>query len=90
VKRDDAAKPYAKRAEGDGAAPRWQPPKSGGASARPARAADGDAPRGKPGFNKAAGPKSHGKPAFGKKPAPRPVDPSDTSKRFVPPKKPRG
>jgi ATP-dependent RNA helicase DeaD len=90
AKRDDAAKPYAKRAEGDGAAPRWQPPKSGGASARPARAADGDAPRGKPGFNKAAGTKSHGKPAFGKKPAPRPVDPSDTSKRFVPPKKPRG
>jgi ATP-dependent RNA helicase DeaD len=89
VKRDDAAKPYAKRAEGDGAAPRWQPPKSGGASARPARVADGDAPRGKPGFNKAAGTKSHGKPAFGKKPAPRPVDPSDTSKRFVPPKKPR-
>ena len=90
VKRDDAAKPYAKRAEGDGAAPRWQPPKSGGAAARPARSAEGDAPRGKPGFNKAAGTKSHGKPAFAKKPAPRPVDPSDTSKRFVPPKKPRG
>jgi ATP-dependent RNA helicase DeaD len=89
VKRDDAAKPYAKRAEGDGAAPRWQPPKSGGATARPARSAEGDAPRGKPGFNKAAGTKSHGKPAFAKKPAPRPVDPSDTSKRFVPPKKPR-
>jgi ATP-dependent RNA helicase DeaD len=89
VKRDDAAKPYVKRAEGDGAAPRWQPPKSGGATARPARATDGDAPRGKPGFNKAAGTKSHGKPAFGKKPAPRPVDPTDTSKRFVPPKKPR-
>jgi ATP-dependent RNA helicase DeaD len=90
VKRDDAAKPYAKRAEGDGAAPRWQPPKSGGATARPARSAEGDAPRGKPGFNKAAGTKSHGKPAFAKKPAARPVDPSDTSKRFVPPKKPRG
>ena len=89
VKRDDAAKPYVKRAEGDGAAPRWQPPKSGGAAARPARTTDGDAPRGKPGFNKAAGTKSHAKPAFGKKPAPRPVDASDTSKRFVPPKKPR-
>ena len=90
MKRDDAAKPYVKRAEGDGAAPRWQPPKSGGAAARPARSAEGDAPRGKPGFNKAAGTKSHGKPAFAKKPAPRPADPSDTSKRFVPPKKPRG
>jgi len=90
AKRDDAAKPYAKRAEGDGAARRWQPPKSGGAIARPARAADGDAPGGKPGFSKAAGTKSHGKPAFAKKPAARPVDPSDTSKRFVPPKKPRG
>ena len=90
AKRDDAAKPHAKRAEGDGAARRWQPPKSGGATARPARAADGDAPGGKPGFSKAAGTKSHGKPAFGRKPAPRPVDPSDTSKRFVPPKKPRG
>jgi ATP-dependent RNA helicase DeaD len=89
VKRDDAAKPYVKRAEGDGAAPRWQPPKSGGAAARPARTSEGDAPRGKPGFNKAAGTKSHAKPAFGKKPAARPTDATDTSKRFVPPKKPR-
>ena len=89
VKRDDAAKPYVKRAEGDGAAPRWQPPKSGGAAARPARTSEGDAPRSKPGFNKAAGTKSHAKPAFGKKPAARPTDATDTSKRFVPPKKPR-
>ena len=97
AKRDDAPKPYAKRT--DAAAKPYAKPADGDRkpyvkrddAAKPyAKRAEGDAPRGKPGFNKAAGTKSHGKPAFAKKPAPRPVDPSDTSKRFVPPKKPRG
>ncbi len=44
---------------------------------------------GKPAVSKAAGRKSHDKPAFGKKSDPRPADPSDTGKRFVPPKQPR-
>ena len=55
---------------------------------RPARKACAK-PGGTPAFSKAAGRKSHTKPAFAKKPAPRPTDPSDTGKRFVPPKKPR-
>ncbi|MCA3450345.1 MAG: DEAD/DEAH box helicase [Rhodobacter sp.] len=90
VKRADAAKPAARRAEDAAPKPRWQPPKSAGADARPPRQKAAAAAGGKPAFGKAAGSKSHTKPAFGKKPAPRPADPSDTSKRFVPPKKPRG
>ncbi|MCA3444839.1 MAG: DEAD/DEAH box helicase [Rhodobacter sp.] len=90
VKRDGTAKPAARRAEGEAPKPRWQPPKSGGADARPPRPKAAAAAGGKPAFGKAAGSKSHTKPAFGKKPAPRPADPSDTSKRFVPPKKPQG
>jgi ATP-dependent RNA helicase DeaD len=90
VKRADATKPAARRAEGEAPKPRWQPPKSGGADARPPRPKAAAAAGGKPAFGKAAGSKSHTKPAFGKKPAPRPADPSDTSKRFVPPKKPQG
>ncbi|PZQ95421.1 MAG: DEAD/DEAH box helicase [Cereibacter sphaeroides] len=74
----DGAKPFGKRAEASEGAeskPRWKGKAEGSKSAAP---------------NRAAGSKSHGKPAFGKKPAPRASDPSDTSKRFVPPKKPRG
>ena len=99
AKRDDAPKPYARRTEA-AAKPYFKPAdgdrkpsvKHDDAAKPSVKRAEGDgaAPRGKPGFNKAAGTKSHGKPAFGKKPAPRAVDPSDTSKRFVPPKKPRG
>ena len=76
------AKPFVKRAEADPAKPRWKA-KPEGAAARPA---EGRTP-GKP--LRAAGSKSHGKPAYAKRPAPRATDPSDTSKRFVPPKKPR-
>jgi ATP-dependent RNA helicase DeaD len=92
VKREDGpAKPYAKRsdgpaapraprAEGDAAKPRWKAKDATPSGDRP-RAAAG---AGKP--FKAAGSKTHGKPAFAKRP---PADPKDTSKRFVPPKKPR-
>jgi len=89
VKRADAAKPAARRAEDAAPKPRWKSPKSGGADARPPRPKAAAAPGGKPAFGKAAGSKSHAKPAFGKKPAPRSTDPADTSKRFVPPKKPQ-
>jgi hypothetical protein len=44
---------------------------------------------GKPAVSKAAGRRSRDKPAFGKKSDPRPTEPSDTGKRFVPPKQPR-
>ena len=90
VRRDDTAKPAARHPEGDTPKPRWQPPKSAGADARPSRPKAAASAGGKPAFGKSAGSKSHAKPAFGKKPAPRPADPADTSKRFVPPKKPRG
>jgi ATP-dependent RNA helicase DeaD len=90
VKRGDAAKPAARHTEGDAPKPRWQPPQSAGADARPSRPKAAALPGGKPRFSKSAGSKSHAKPAFGRKPAPRTSDPTDTSKRFVPPKKPRG
>ncbi len=87
VKREDGpAKPYARRAEsgaapraeGDAPKPRWKA-KDGAPS--------GERPRSAPGKPfKAAGSKTHGKPVFAKRP---PSDPKDTSKRFVPPKKPR-
>lgn len=92
VKRDDAAKPYAPRDDAP-AKPRAKPgekpaPKSAGFKSH-------GGGEGKPG--KAAGFKSHGaegktfgKPAFGKaKPAAAPKDAKDTSKRFVPPRKPK-
>jgi ATP-dependent RNA helicase DeaD len=97
VRRDESApKPPAKRADGEAAKPRW---KKADGEARPAT---GD--RAKPVPGKAAGSKSFGargpaksagfksfgdKPAFAKKPAPRPADPSDTSRRFTPPRKPK-
>ena len=90
AKRADTAKPAARPTEGDAPKPRWQPPKSAGADARPSRPKATAAPGGKPAFSKSAGSKTQTKPAFGKKPAPRSTDPADTSKRFVPPKKPRG
>jgi ATP-dependent RNA helicase DeaD len=78
---EGAAKPYGKRAEGDDRKPRSSGFKSHGGGAE-----------GKPG--KAFGSKSHasegksfGKPAFAKPAAPR--DAKDTSKRFVPPSKPK-
>ncbi|MGB8812075.1 MAG: DEAD/DEAH box helicase [Paracoccaceae bacterium] len=99
VKRDDAgAKPYAPRKAADGDAPRKprakpgdkpasagyksHGPKSEGSDARPARAA---------GFKShGAESKPFGKPAFAKaKPAAAKVDAKDTSKRFVPPRKPK-
>ncbi len=90
MRRADAVKPSAHRAEDEGPKPRWQRPKSATPDALPPRPKAPAAPGGKAAFGKAAGSKSHAKPAFGKKAAPRSTDPADTSKRFVPPKKPRG
>ena len=90
MKREDGpAKPYARRAEtrqppppraeGDAPKPRWK-----AEGRRAVGRASAQRAGGKP--FKAAGSKTHGKPAFAKRP---PADPKDTSKRFVPPKKPR-
>lgn len=97
ARRDDAApKPYAKRSEGDAEKPRW---KKAEGDARPAAAdrarpvpgkAAGSKSFGSRGPAKSAGFKSFGdKPAYAKKPAPRPTDPTDTSRRFTPPRKPK-
>jgi ATP-dependent RNA helicase DeaD len=102
AKREDGAKPYAKRdaSVGDAAArPRWEAggkpaPRSaafkshgGGAAAdaRPARAAGfkSHSSEGKP-VGKSFGKSAVGKPAFAK---PKGAPATDTSKRFVPPKK---
>lgn len=82
AKREDGAeKPPAKRAEGDAAKPRWKSKPEG---------ADRAAATGKPAYGKSAGSKSFAaKPAFARKAPPRPADPSDTSRRFVPPRKPK-
>jgi ATP-dependent RNA helicase DeaD len=73
----DGAKPYAPR--GDGEKPRSAGFKSHSADGKPARAA---------GFKSHSGEgKSFGKPAFAKPAGPR--DAKDTSKRFVPPGKPK-
>ncbi|NUB46340.1 DEAD/DEAH box helicase [Fertoebacter nigrum] len=92
VKRDDAAKPYAPREDADRKPRAKQGEKPAPKSAGFKSHGGGE---GKPG--KAAGFKSHasegktfGKPAFGKaKPAAAPKDAKDTSKRFVPPRKPK-
>ncbi len=103
VKRDDAgSKPYAPRAaDGDGGKPRWKTgdKKAGDGAAKPRAAgfkSHGGGTDGRPA--RAAGYKSHaaeGGPArpFTKsasaKPARPKIDAKDTSKRFVPPKKPK-
>jgi ATP-dependent RNA helicase DeaD len=95
ARKPDAAP--APRGEDADKKPRWKAKAEGSAESRPRRAPLGDAtgPKGKP-VPKSAGMKSHGK---GKslgfkshgKPAARPAaDASDTSRRFTPPKKPKG
>ncbi len=86
VKRAEGAAPYTKRAEGAAPKPRWKA--EGSTDVRPANG-ERPAPRAKPAFGTSAGSKTHGKPAYAKKPAARPANASDTTKRFVPPKKPR-
>lgn len=99
-------KPYARKdaapaAEGDEPRkPRWKTKADAGPDARPQRAGAGDgngkppfksagfkSHGGKPGQSRSAGMKSHGKPDTPRRP---PADASDTSKRFVPPKRPKG
>ena len=95
AKREDAdRKPYAPRAaDGDGAKPRWAAKPDGG-TPRSAGFKSHGANEGKPA--RAAGFKSHategktfGKSAPRAKPAAPKVDAKDTSKRFVPPSKPK-
>ena len=77
--------------------PRWKAKAEAGAESRPRRAPLGESagPKGKP-VPKSAGMKSHGKgkalgfKSHGKPAARPPADPSDTSRRFTPPKKPKG
>ncbi len=101
-----APKPYARKdappaAEGDEPRkPRWKTKADAGPDARPQRSAPAEGKGkppfksagfkshgGKPGPSKSAGMKSHGKSDAPRRPA---QDASDTSKRFVPPKKPKG
>ena len=98
AKRDDAAsKPAARRSEASASTPgAARGPRPEGAPAKPRWKAGPDgAPAGnrpKPAGGKpfrAAASKSH-KAGADKKSPPRSADPADTSKRFTPPKKPRG
>ncbi|NPD16609.1 DEAD/DEAH box helicase [Xinfangfangia sp. D13-10-4-6] len=83
--------------EGYGArddAPR-KPRGEGGAEGRPFvkrdyAKADGGKPAARSAGAKSHGAKPEGKPFAARKPAAKPVDARDTSKRFVPPKRPRG
>ena len=94
--RAEGAKPYAPRAEGEDRKPRWAgKPEGSDSKPRSAGFKSHGAAEGKPA--RATAYKSHasegktfGKPAPRAKPAAPKADANDTSKRFIPPKKPRG
>ena len=94
-----APRPAAEGAEARALRPYGKPAASDGGAARPPRPYGKPSPDGKPartqGFKShktEGGAKPGFKPAFGArlKPAAPPVDARDTSKRFVPPKRPKG
>ncbi|MGQ0566580.1 MAG: DEAD/DEAH box helicase [Gemmobacter sp.] len=87
-----APRPAAEGGEARPPRPFAKPASSEGGAARPPRPYGKPSGDGKPA--RAQGFKSHkteggAKPAFKPRPKPAPTDPTDTSKRFVPPKKPK-
>ena len=89
----EGAKPWAKKSEGKSWGDKGDAPRGAGkpAGAKPYGKSAGDKPYGaKPyGAKPAAGDKPYGKKPATARPAAK-FDPSDTSKRFAPPRKPKG